>query len=102
MLATLKREKIVSQEKTTYMEVLGTNRIIYRVTSTKVTRDGNESTTYGIEAETRLGPVRFKETIEDFSADVGFAVKFAEFLVKNNIKPSLIYNAALCFLRKTI
>ena len=102
MLTKLKKEKIVSHEKATYMEVLGANRVIYRVTSAKVTKDKTESNVFGIEAETRIGPVRIKETIDDFSADVKSAVKFAEFLVKYNIKPSLIYNAALCFLRETI
>lgn len=102
MQATLRREKIISQEKTTYMEVLGSNRVTYRVISTKVIQHGKERTTYGIDAETKIGPIKFKETIDDFSDDVKQAVSFAELLVKNNIKPALIYNAALCFLRKTI
>ncbi len=102
MQATLRREKIISQEKTTYMEVLGGNRVTYRVISTKVIQHGEERITYGIEAETKIGPIKFKENIDDFSDDVKQAVTFAELLVKNHIKPSLIYNAALCFLRKTI
>lgn len=102
MQATLRREKIISQEKTTYMEVLGGNRVTYRVMSTKVIQHGEEKVTYGIEAATKIGPIKLKETIDDFSDDVKQAVSFAELLVKNNIKPALIYNAALCFLRKTI
>ena len=102
MQATLKREKIISKEKTNYMGVLGGNRVIYRVTSTKVIQYGNEKITYGIEAEMKKGLIKFKETIDDFSDDVRVAVSFAELLVRNNIKPALIYNAALCFLRKTI
>lgn len=102
MQATLKREKIISKEKTNYMEVLGGNRVIYRVMSTKVIQYGNEKITYGIEAEMKKGLIKFKETIDDFSDDVRVAVSFAELLVRNNIKPALIYNAALCFLRKTI
>lgn len=50
----------------------------------------------------KKGLIKFKETIDDFSDDVRVAVSFAELLVRNNIKPVLIYNAALCFLRKTI
>lgn len=102
MQATLKREKVISKEKTNYMEVLGGNRVIYRVTSTKVIQHGTEKVTYGIEAEMKIGPIKFKETIDDFSDDIRQAVSFAELLVKNNIKPALIYNAALCFLRRTI
>lgn len=36
MQATLKREKIVPLEKSTYMEVVGNNRITYRVTTSRI------------------------------------------------------------------
>ena len=75
MDAVLKRDKIVSQEKTTYMEVLGGNRVVYRVTSTKVTQFGVEKITYGVEAEMKIGPVKFRESIDDFSDDVGQAAE---------------------------
>ena len=101
MMTTLKREKNIC-EKTNYMEVLGSNRVIYRVTSAKKTVNGEEYVTYGVEAEMKIGPVKFCEKIDDFSDDVKQAVGFAELLVSNNIKPALIYNAALCYLRKTI
>ena len=102
MQATLKREKIVPLEKSTYMEVVGNNRITYRVTKSRIVQRGEEYTAYGIEAETGIGPIKFKESIDDFSRELGTAVSFAEMLVDNNIKPSLIYNAALCFLRENI
>ncbi len=101
MITAIKKEKTVT-EKTNYMEVLGTNRVIYRVTTAKKFCGENEYTTYGVEAELKIGPVKFLEKIDDFSDDVKQAVGFAELLVSNNIKPALIYNAALCYLRKTI
>ncbi len=101
MMTTVKREKTVT-EKTNYMEVLGANRVVYRVTSSKKIYDNKEYVTYGVEAEMKLGLVKFCEKIDDFSDDVRQAVGFAELLVNNNIKPTLIYNAALCYLRKTI
>lgn len=102
MQATLKREKIVPLEKATYMEVVGNNRVTYRVTTSRIVQNGEEYTAYGIEAETGIGPIKFKEAIDDFSRDLKIAVCFAEMLVEYNIKPSLIYNAALCFLRENI
>lgn len=102
-MTTLKKEKQKNiSEKTNYMEVLGANRVVYRVTSSKKILDGDEIVTYGVEAEMKIGPVKFLEKIDDFSDDVSQAVGFAELLVHNNIKPALIYNAALCYLRKTI
>ncbi|MBQ8435057.1 MAG: hypothetical protein IJX24_03485 [Oscillospiraceae bacterium] len=101
MMTAIKREKTVT-EKTNYMEVLGTNRVIYRVTSSKKLYGDKEYVTYGVEAEMKIGPVKFLEKIDDFSDDVKQAVGFAELLVNNNIKPALIYNAALCYLRKII
>ena len=61
MQATLKREKIVPLEKSTYMEVVGNNRITYRVTTSRIVHRGEEYTAYGIEAETGIGPIKFKE-----------------------------------------
>ena len=101
-MATTKKKEKVTCEKTNYMEVLGANRIIYRVTASKKICGDEEYTTYGVEAEMKIGPVKFSEKIDDFSDEVEQAVGFAELLVKNNIKPALIYNAALCYLRKTI
>ncbi len=103
MTTAIKREKNKTvSEKTNYMEMIGTNRVIYRVTSSKKKVYDEEIYTYGVEAEMKIGPVKFCEKIDDFSDDVNMAVGFAELLVSNNIKPSLIYNAALCYLRKSI
>lgn len=102
MITALKREKAVMTEKTSYMEVVGNNRVTYRVTTGRVVLNGREYVTYGVEAEKCIGPVRFKESIDDFSTDLKTAVGFAELLLKYNIKPSLIYNAALCFLRENL
>ena len=101
MTTTLKKEKKIT-EKTVYMEATGTNRVTYRVTAAKRTFGDETRNVYGVEAEMKLGPVRICENIADFSMDVQQAVGFAELLLRNNIKPSLIYNAALCYLRKTI
>lgn len=109
MMTLLKKERKITKklqtvdfEKTNYMEVLGANRVVYRVTCSKKIDYDREYVTYGVEAEMKIGPVKFNEKIDDFSCDLQQAVGFAELLVKNNIKPALIYNAALCYLRKTI
>lgn len=98
MTTLLERNKEDVSDKTCYMEVLGNNRVIYRVTSGLVLHNGQERAVYGIEAEKHIGPVKILESIDDFSEDLKTAVAFAEMLLKYNIKPSLIYNAALCFL----
>lgn len=98
MTTVLERKKEIMTDKTCYMEVQGNNRITYRVMSGYVMHNGEEYYTYGIEAEKAIGPVKLKESIDDFSRDLKKAVGFAEMLLRYNIKPSLIYNAALCFL----
>ncbi len=102
MVTALKRDKIVAQEKSNYMEVVGNNRVTYRVTICHIVQKGEDYTTYGVEAEIGIGPIKFTESIDDFSRELKTTVGFAEMLVKYNIKPSLIYNAALCFLRENI
>ncbi len=103
MMTTINRDTKQSlSEKITYTEVLGANRVVYRVTSSKKMMKGTTFTTYGVEAEMKIGPVKFCEKIDDFSEDVNQATGFAELLVSNNIKPALIYNAALCYLRQSI
>lgn len=98
MTTLLERKKELMTNKTSYMEVVGNNRITYRVTTALVRNKEEEYYTYGIEAEKVIGPIHIKESIDDFSRDLKKAVGFAEMLLKYNIKPSLIYNAALCFL----
>ena len=101
-MTTLARKEKKITEKTVYMEATGTNRVTYRVTAAKRTFGNEVRNVYGIEAEMKIGPVKMLESISDFSMDVQQAVGFAELLLNNNVKPSLIYNAALCYLRKTI
>ncbi len=102
MTTAVKREKAIMQSKTNYMEVVGNNRVIYRVTTGYVMKNGRKHITYGVEAEKKIGPVSIRETIDNFSDRLAEAVGFAEMLLKFNIKPTLIYNAALCFLRENI
>lgn len=102
MTTAVKREKKIMHDKTNYMEVVGNNRVIYRVTTGYVIRNGRKFITYGVEAEKKIGPVSIKEAIDSFSDKLAEAVGFAEMLLKYNIKPTLIYNAALCFLRENI
>ncbi len=102
MITAEKRENSNLSERTCYMEVVGNNRVTYRVTTGHAVRNGRRCIMYGVEAEKGIGPVKFKESIDNFSSDLKTAAEFAEMLLKYNIKPSLIYNAALCFLRENI
>ncbi|MGN0621083.1 MAG: hypothetical protein ACI4I9_04375 [Porcipelethomonas sp.] len=97
-----KREKTISAEKTVYMEMIGEKRICCRVTSGTADEKGDTYTVYGVELEMKIGPVRFREQIEDFSEDVEEAVEFAGRLIECGIKPSGIYNAALVYLGSKI
>ena len=101
MTTLTKKEKKIT-EKTVYMEAIGTNRVTYRVIAAKRTFGDEVRNVYGVEAEMKIGPVKMLESISDFSMDANQAVGFAELLINANVKPSLIYNAALCYLRKTI
>lgn len=107
MTALLERRKSINKSKfistkvtgkTCYIEMQGSNRVIYRVTEGHAVHNGEEYTAYGIEAEKKTGLIRVTESIEDFSREQKTAVAFAEMLLKYSVKPSFIYNAALSFL----
>ncbi len=103
MSALLKeREKKISKEKTVYMEMMGENRVRCRVTAGSASENGITYDIYGVELEMKKGPLRIKESIEDFAEDLDTAVEFSGWLVKHGTKPSEIYNAALNFLGSKI
>lgn len=96
MLGTVKKSKKQVVDRSVYMEVYGGNKIAYRVISGRVA--GN--LVYGIEAEDYNTGVR--ESIPDFSQNIGDAVRFAEMLVKSRTSPKNMYIKALEYLRTTI
>lgn len=96
MFGIIKKNRREVRDRTVYMEVFGDNRVSYRVTAGKVVMDGEEVTTYGVEAEdVRKGEY---ESIADFSRDIEDAVDFAEMLIAGKVRPSQIYTRALTYL----
>lgn len=96
MFGIIKKIKHEVRDRTIYMEVFGDNKVSYRVTAGKVLLNGEEVTTYGVEAEdVRRGEC---EAIHDFSCDIEDAVDFAEMLIAGKTRPSQIYTRALTYL----
>lgn len=83
-------------DRTVYMEVFGDNKVSYRVTSGRMIHFGEETITYGIEAEDQL--TGEKEAIPDFSHNIEDAVDFAEILISDRLRPRQIYGKALKYL----
>lgn len=80
----------------TYMEVCGSNRVIYRVTADSLTCQGGTRTAYGVMVEDmRTGE---REYIADFSADLERTIRFANDLVQQEIRPSGLFDVALRYL----
>lgn len=96
MFGIIRKIKHEVRDRTIYMEVFGDNKVSYRVTAGKVSMNGEEVTTYGVEAEDiRKGEY---ESIADFSRDIEDAVDFAEMLIAGKVRPSQIYTRALTYL----
>ncbi len=96
MFGVIRKIKHEVRDRTIYMEVFGDNKVSYRVTAGKVLVNGEEVTTYGVEAEDAKNGVF--ESIADFSRDIEDAVDFAEMLIASKASPSQIYTRALTYL----
>ena len=81
MFGIVKRIKCDVRDKTLYMEILGDNKVAYRVLSGKMVIYGDEIITYGIEVVDKKSGN--KECISDFSRNIEDAVAFAEMLITN-------------------
>ncbi|MBQ1463402.1 MAG: hypothetical protein IIZ18_01200 [Ruminococcus sp.] len=84
-------------DRTVYMEVYGANKVIYRVTESRVRQPGDTlRRAYGIEIEDpRTGEMEF---LADFSHDLEDAVDFAEMLIAGKAVPRQLYGRALSYL----
>lgn len=82
------------EDTVVYMEVYGSNRVIYRVTAGWVVRpDGTAKSVYGICLEDlRSGE---QQALEDFSDTLDQTILFANHLVEQEIRPEELYDAAL-------
>lgn len=79
-----------------YMEVYGSNRIIYRVTASNVICRGMAKLVYGVMLEDlRSGE---QQSIADFSTDLEKTIRFANDLVMRETIPAKLYDAALEYL----
>ena len=68
MFEIIKKVKRYIREKTLYMEILGDNKVAYRVLSVKMMIYGDEIITYGIEiVDKKSGNT---ECISDFSRNI--------------------------------
>ena len=82
-----------SKQAFTYMEVYGTNRVLYRVTASNTHRNQKLSVVYGI----FLQDLRSGETAEihAFSNSLEKTVCFVNDLIQKQVQPYQVYNAAL-------
>ena len=100
MFGLIKRIEREVTDKSTYFEVLGDNKVAYRVITGTLGGFGYPIITYGVEAED-IGSGE-KETIADFSRNIEDAVDFTEMLITKKLKPCQIYNLALNYLYVSI
>lgn len=100
MFGMVKRVKRIVRDRTVYMEVYGDNKVSYRVTAGRMTVNGEDVITYGIEAEDLS--TGEKSVLPDFSRDIEDAVDFAEMLISSRIHPSKLYSRALNYLSMSI
>lgn len=79
-----------------YMEVYGSNRVIYRVTAGSVVQGKTKTPTYGVMLEDmRSGEIH---SIADFSENLEQTIIFANDLVRRETRPSRLYDVALEYL----
>lgn len=81
-----------------YMEVYGSNRVIYRVTAGSVIRQSAAEPFYGVMLEDLRTGERY--SIADFSSDLEQTIRFANALVQQETRPSGLYDAALAALSR--
>ena len=99
-LKTRKRSDLQPRlsEPSVYMEVYGSNRVIYRVTAGSVIRQSVSEPFYGVTLEDLRTGERY--SIADFSSDLEQTIRFANALVQQEIRPSSLYDAALAALSR--
>ncbi len=92
-MQTMTRTHKKTEQPIIYMEVYGSNRVIYRVTAGRIRRHGHIRTTYGVMLEDlRSGD---RACIEDFSETLEQTIRFANDLVCRETRPGGLYDAAL-------
>lgn len=96
MFGIIRKTKKTVTDKAVYMEVFAENKVAYRVITGRLSVNGEEINTYGIEAEDYISGER--ESIPDFSQDIEDAVDFTEMLISEKVAPRQIYNKALGYL----
>ena len=87
-LKTRKRSDLQPRlsEPIVYMEVYGSNRVIYRVTAGSVIRQSVSEPFYGVTLEDLRTGERY--SIADFSSDLEQTIRFANALAQQEIRPS--------------
>ena len=83
-----------------YMEVYSSNRVVYRVTAGSIVRQGIRQPTYGIMLEDLYTEER--QSIPDFSGSLEQTIRFANDLIRREVKPSGLYDMALEHLSRRI
>ncbi len=83
-----------------YMEVYGSNRVIYRVTAGSILQNGVSQPFYGVMLEDlRSGE---GQSIADFSPDLEQTIRFANTLIQHELRPSGLYDAAFGYLSRQV
>lgn len=96
-MITMKTRKVTPDSTVIYMEVYGTNHVVYRVTASTILRKGREIPVYGLMLEdSRTG---YTECIENFSENMEHTLAFAGSLVRRKIRPGRLCCEALRELR---
>lgn len=92
ILKQKQRKKISGIHNIIYMEVYGSNRIIYQVTSSTLNKSKDKKSVYGVSLKDLC--TGESASISNFSNNLEKTVKFANLLVYKEIEPMGLYNAA--------
>lgn len=96
MIQTKRQQSHRPTNAIVYMEVYGSNRVIYRVTAGSVVQGKTETPTYGVMLEDmRSGEI---QSIADFSESLEQTIVFANDLVGRETRPAGLYDVALEYL----
>lgn len=96
MMKTKRQQAHCPENAIVYMEVYGSNRVIYRVTAGSVVQGKTETPTYGVMLEDmRSGEI---QGIADFSENLEQTIVFANDLVGRETRPTGLYDVALEYL----
>ncbi len=91
------KKNTIPKDSAVYLEIHGTNHVVYRMTFSFVKRKGRDVKVYGIALESVI--TGKSEYLENFSEDMEHTLQFITYLVHKGTVPGRLYSEALRQLR---